>query len=399
MTVEVETRMLLRWLLPLLLAIPLALYGSSAGWSPLLVFILAALALLPLAGLIGAATAALAERLGPTVGGLLNATFGNAPELIIGILALAHGLNDVVRASIAGSVIGNSLLVLGTSMLVGGWRYRLQQFDARSAGHYAALLAIAVVGLAIPSAAALFGGSLRGGQALPTGDQLHLLSEIVAVLLLVSYAAFLAYAVFGVHAHAPAAAGVGNPAASAGDPAAAAAELAAELDKEPDVLPEWAPAWLQPRASALAGLAWLGAATVLTAIVSEALVGAIEPSAHAVGLSTFFIGLIVLPIVGNAAEHITAVQMALRNSMDATMAITAGSAIQVALLVAPVLVLVSSPVGHPVNFIFIPLELLIFALVAGLYALVSLDGESTWLEGVLLLVFYSIVATAAFFVP
>jgi Ca2+:H+ antiporter len=166
-----------------------------------------------------------------------------------------------------------------------------------------------------------------------------------------------------------------------------------------DPLPRWVPGPLHVNASLASALSWLGIATVLTAIASELLVSAIEPVAHEVRLSTFFIGLIVLPIVGNAGEHFSAIKQAANNQMNATMAITAGSAIQVALLVTPVLVLLSVPLGHPLTLLFIPLELVIFTLVALLYAIISLDGESTWMEGLLLLVFYAIVAVSAFFVP
>lgn len=402
-----------RWLTPALIAMPFAAVGAAAGWPPLLVFALSAVALVPLAGLIGAATESLAHRVSPVIGGLLNATFGNAAELIIGISALAAGLTSVVRASIAGSVIGNSLLVLGTSMLIGGWRFRLQRFNARDAGQYASLLAIAVVGLVIPTIAALLGGGLRVGQDVPASGQVQTLSDVVAVLLLVSYAAYLAHAVFGVRAGNAEPRGQGGENAD-GQTAALASEKPDD-DKSDSVShgegsttrrakpaeswPRWAPAWLRMESSPGAAVVWLAGATVLTAVMSETLVGAIEPVAHEVGLSAFFIGLIVIPIVGNAAEHTSAISMALRDSMDTTMAITAGSAIQVALLVAPVLVLISNFVGHPLTFVFIPLELAIFGLVALLYALISLDGESTWLEGLLLVVFYVIVGAAAFFVP
>src|SRR5260370_33508688 len=159
-----------RRLLLLILALPVAIAASTLRWSPILTFTLAALALIPLAGSIGEATAALAARLGSGIGGLLNATFGNAAELIIGLIALSHGLLDVVRASIAGSVIGNSLLVLGTSMLVGGWRYRLQRFDARAAGQYSSLLALAVAGLVVPTLVSWPGGAFSPGVATPPAD-------------------------------------------------------------------------------------------------------------------------------------------------------------------------------------------------------------------------------------
>jgi len=378
-------------LLILVLALPIAVYGNAAGWSPIFVFILAALTLVPLAGLISIATDFLARQLGSTIGGLLNATFGNAAELIIGIIALAHGLNDVVRASISGSVIGNSLLVLGTAMLAGGWRHREQRFDAGEAGRYASLLALAAVGLMIPTVAALLGGSLRGAGDIPSASQDHALSIVVAIALLIGYVGYIAHSIFGVRA---------KSVPGAGENVAPPTEKRRDApEPEAPFLPDWAPAWLQPAHSPLSGMLWLGAATVLTAVASEILVGAIEPVAQQIGLSTFFIGLIVLPIVGNAGEHFSAITMAVEDKMDATMAITAGSAIQVALLLAPVLVLVSNIFDRPLDFIFIPLELAIFALVALIYPIVSLDGQSTWLEGLLLLLFYIVVAASAFVIP
>ncbi|HEV2237397.1 MAG TPA: hypothetical protein VGR57_12115 [Ktedonobacterales bacterium] len=396
-----------RWLLGLVVALPFAVASSALGWSPLITFALAAVALVPLAGVIGEATEVLAERLGSTLGGLLNATFGNAAELIIGLFALAAGLQDVVRAAIAGSVIGNSLLVLGTSMLVGGWRHRLQRFNAAAAGQYASLLALAVAGLVVPTIVSWLGGAFAAGVDAPSADAMARLSVGIAVLLLLSYGAYLAHAVFGVRA-AP---------SGAADERALLAEIAAARERVAKAAqgsapttsaapgakaaPGWRAArvWLPPGKTPLAALLWLAGATALTAVASEALVGAIEPVAHTIGLSPFFIGLIVLPIVGNAAEHASAISMARRDDMSAALAITAGSAIQVALFLAPVLVIASVLMGQPLTLTFIPLELAIFALVALLFPLICLDGESTWLEGLQLVVFYVIVAAGAFVIP
>ncbi|HEY7983202.1 MAG TPA: hypothetical protein VID73_03480 [Ktedonobacterales bacterium] len=395
-----------RWLLALVVALPFAVASSALGWSPLVTFVLAAAALVPLAGVIGAATEVLAERLGSTLGGLLNATFGNAAELIIGLFALAAGLQDVVRASIAGSVIGNSLLVLGTSMLVGGWRHRLQRFNAAAAGQYASLLALAVAGLVVPTIVSWLGGAFVPGVDAPSADAIARLSVGIAVLLLLSYCAYLAHAVFGVRA-APSGAADERAllaevaAARAKDAQAAAAAAKAAPGAGPaGTAPRRDPrAWLPPGRSPLAALLWLAAATALTALASEVLVGAIEPVAHTIGLSPFFIGLIVLPIVGNAAEHTSAITFARRDDMNAALAITAGSAIQVALFVAPVLVIAGALMGQTLALTFIPLELAIFALVALLFPLICLDGESTWLEGMQLVLFYVIVAVGAFVIP
>src|SRR6184192_1574408 len=189
-----------RWLALLLLAVPAAIIARALHASPLLIFVLAALGIVPLAGLIGQSTEVLAEHLGQGIGGLLNATFGNAAEIIIGITALAAGLPEVVQASLAGSIIGNVLLVLGTAMLVGGWRYRRQQFQPRVAGQYAAMLVLAVIGMAIPSLLATIGESTRPGAIVVQGIELHELSIGVAIILLVCYAAYIAYTVFGLRA-------------------------------------------------------------------------------------------------------------------------------------------------------------------------------------------------------
>ena len=266
-----------RWLYLLLLAAPAAVLAQALHASPLATFVLAALGLVPLAGLIGLATEVLAEHLGHGIGGLLNATFGNAAEIIIGLTALAAGLPEVVRASLAGSIIGNALLVLGTAMLVGGCRYRRQQFSPRVAGQYAAMLALAVIGMAIPSLLATVGESTRPGAAVVRGSQLHQLSIGVAIILLVCYAAYIAYSVFGVRtSHDDV---LSREAATSGDEAGGPCDPA-----PPKVLEGEAPA--QQR-KALAGplatlAAWwrttlwlpiavLAGATTVTAVVSEVL--------------------------------------------------------------------------------------------------------------------------------
>jgi Ca2+:H+ antiporter len=414
-----------RWLYLLLIAAPLALILRAAGAGPLVVFIVAALGLVPLAGLIGLATEALAERVGPTIGGLLNATFGNAAEIIIGLAALAAGLPDVVRASLAGSIIGNSLLVLGTAMVVGGWRYRRQLFDARTAGQYASMLALVVVGLAIPSLLWTVGEGVGIGQVVVRGEEFHRLSIGVSVILLACYGAYIAYTVFGVRAHPDS---IMRPAVAEPE-----SDLEPDLDliqdaentvktrvsesgnSKPHRSARSAGSTRMPRRSTYAAfsarftelwhagvwlpIAVLAAVTVTTAFVSEALVGTIEPLADQVGLNPFFVGLIVLPIVGNAAEHFTAITAASHDHMEIAMAITAGSSIQIALLATPVLVLAGAFMAAPLDLNFSLLEVAIFGFVAGLYALISLDGESTWLEGVLLAAFYLILAVGTFFAP
>ena len=394
-----------RWLYLLLLAVPVAVLAEALHAPPLASFVLASLGLVPLAGLIGLSTEVLAERFGQRIGGLLNATFGNAAEIIIGLTALAAGLPEVVRASLAGSIIGNVLLVLGSSMLVGGWRYRRQQFDPRAAGQYSAMLALVVIGMAIPSLLATVGESTRPGAAVVRGNELHQLSIGIALILLVCYTAYIAYSVFGVRASrmdklpisAPA---VGNDVGSiqgAGHASALAVETAPTPRAASVQLLATLAAWW--RTTLWLPIAVLAGVTAVTAVVSEVLVSTIEPVAHQIGLSPFFVGLIILPIVGNAAEHFSAITSAARNHMEISMAITAGSSIQIALLAAPILVLAGPLVGVPLDLNFSLLEVALFGLVTGLYALISLDGESTWLEGLLLCAFYLILAVGTFFTP
>ncbi len=394
-----------RWLYLLLLAAPVAVLAEALHAAPLASFVLAALGLIPLAGLIGFATEALAERLGHGIGGLLNATFGNAAEVIIGLTALAAGLPEVVRASIAGSIIGNVLLVLGSAMLLGGWRYRRQQFNPRTAGQYAAMLALVVIGMAIPSLLATVGESTRPGAEVVSGNELHQLSIGIAIILLACYAAYIAYSVFGVRAYHEDAlptsgATAGNHAAVNSDPISTTAPAVEAPTKQratnTGLLASLATWW---RTTLWLPIVVLAAATAVTAVVSEVLVSTIEPLTHQIGLNPLFVGLIVLPIVGNAAEHFSAITSATRNHIEISMAITAGSSIQIALLAAPILVLAGPIIGVPLDLNFSLLEVALFGLVTGLYALISLDGESTWLEGLLLCVFYMILAVGTFFTP
>src|SRR5439155_15061617 len=308
-----------RWLALLLLAVPAAIIARALHASPLLIFVLAALGIVPLAGLIGQSTEVLAEHLGQGIGGLLNATFGNAAEIIIGLTALAAGLPQVVQASLAGSIISNVLLVLGTAMLIGGWRYRRQQFQPRVAGQYAAMLALAVIGMAIPALLDTIGESTRPGAIVVRGVELHELSIGVAIILLACYAAYIAYTVFGLRASREDMLSQSNS-KSENDTGgkhdinhtkAPNVDVAARQQRDErnplTLLAKWwkTTLWLP--------IAALAAATAVTAVISEVLVSTIEPLTHQIGLSPFFVGLIILPIVGNAAEHFSAITSAYHN--------------------------------------------------------------------------------------
>ncbi|MBS0451754.1 MAG: calcium/proton exchanger [Proteobacteria bacterium] len=359
----------------LLLFVPISIAAEHFyAQQHLLVFLTAAVAILPLAGWMSRATENLAEHTGEGIGGLLNATFGNAAELIIAFAALRAGLHDVVKASIAGSIIGNILLVLGASMFAGGLRHAEQTYNAAGTRSQATLLTLSAIALVLPAAySAAVGRGIAQGLPTLSGDLSHnvvLLSMSIAVVLLVVYALFL---VFSLITHASLFAG-----------------SAAHGDAQ-DASPPW---------SLHKSLLILAAATAAIAWVSEILVGAIEPTAHEFGLSSVFVGVFVVAILGNAAEHASAITAAMKNRMDLSLAIAIGSSVQVALFVAPVLVLASLWVGPtPMDLVFpaglvatVLLSVLITGQVAG-------DGRSDWLRGVLLLAVYLIFGLAFFFVP
>ncbi len=327
----------------------------------LLVFVASAIAILPLAGLMGRATEQLAERMGEGVGGLLNATFGNAAELIIALAALRAGLHDVVKASIVGSIIGNILLVLGAAMLAGGLRYPEQRYNPAGARSQATMLTLAAIALILPAAVR------RVFSSEPEG--LGTLSVSISVVLLLVYGAYL---VFSLVTHTALFSG-----------------SHAEEDRESE------PAWTVGRSVAV-----LAVATVLVAWISEIMVRAIEPTAHEIGLSNVFVGVFVVAILGNAAEHATAITAATRNRMDLSLSIAIGSSAQVALFVAPVLVLASLLFGpRPLDLAFpgglvlmVLLSVLIMGQVAG-------DGRSDWLKGVQLLAVYVVFGLTYYFMP
>ena len=355
------------------------------------IFVCSAIGLIPLAALIGRATEDLEYYVGPIAGGLLNATFGNAPELIIGIFALQQGLLSVVKASITGSVISNILLVLGSSLAIGGWRWGKQYFSARDAGQYSTMLVLAVASLLIPLTASLSIKNIRDVQPL---------SVAIAVVLLIVYALYLATHVFHVRSTRRNPTQRGQHNTSSTEP-----EEAAEAETEVETTAVTGN--LNPRAvdeQRVPPKPWLIAlilfvTTIGTAWNSELLVGAIKPVTLQLGWSQVFIGLVIIPIIGNAAEHSSALYIAVKDRIDLSMAIAAGSSIQVATFVAPLLVLISLFFATHLDLVFQPLELVIMGLAALLFALISLDGESSWLAGVQLVALYLIACIVFFFIP
>ena len=350
------------WLSALLLLAPVVVILERLGAGELVVFVVAALAIIPLAGIIGHATEDVALHTGPGIGGFLNATLGNAVELIIAFLALRAGLHEVVKASIAGSILGNVLLVLGLAMLAGGFNRVRQRFNRTAAGASAAMLALAASALVMP---AIFQFSIFGRLDEPD-PQIRSISLLVAIVLIAVYAASLW---FSLRTH--------------GDLFSAADDQGHGT----------------PAMTLWGGVAVLVLATLITAVVAEILVGSLESATHALGLTEFFVGAVVVAVVGNAAEHSTAVTVAMRDKMDLAVGIAVGSATQVALLVAPVLVLASFAIGQPMTLVFTALEIVAIFLSVVAVAIVSLDGESNWFEGVQLLGLYAIVAAVFFFVP
>jgi Ca2+:H+ antiporter len=346
----------------LLVFVPAAIVANAMHAGPVLIFCLAALAIIPLSGYLGRATEEIAVYTGPTMGGLLNATLGNLAELIIAILALNAGLVDLVKASITGSILGNLLLVLGAAQLAGGLRHKVQRFSVALAGLSISLLVVAVIGLVIP---AMF---------LTTHpDPSHVLTRKVSVgiagLLIVGYALSLVYSM-GTHRS------VFAEGPDVANEAHASDHAGWSLRRSIGVL-----------LGSAAFVGWL----------SEILVGSTEAAIHGVGLSQVFVGIIVVPIIGNAAEHSSAVLMAMRNRMDLAVSIAIGSSAQVALLIAPVLVFVGLALGQPMDLAFSAFEVVAVGLAVAVATSVIRDAESHWLEGAFLLLVYGMLAVAFFF--
>ena len=347
-----------RWRLLLLAAVPVSMLLGYVLHAPAVwVFLTACLGVLPLAGFMGDATEHLAHRTGPTVGGLLNATFGNAAELIIALMALRAGLVELVKASITGSILGNLLLIMGLAIIAGGAGRSELKFNRTNAGMSASMLALAVVALAFP---ALY--HAVHPEAAARAAELRM-SEAVALILILTYGCSL---LFTLRTHRALFGGEAHP-----------------LD---------VPVWSTRKAVLV-----LAAATVGVAVESELLVHAATAATETLRLSPMFLGLIIIPIIGNAAEHAAAVVLSRKGQIDLGLQIALGSSTQVALLVAPMLVFASVLMGRSMNLVFTPFEVLALGMATGVTAIITLDGESHWFEGVQLLAVYLLVAVGAFF--
>lgn len=349
----------MKMLYALLIFVPLAIGGRLFHASPLLIFAFSALAILPLAGILGAATEEVAAHTGPTLGGLLNATLGNFAELVIAGFALNAGLVNLVKASITGSILGNLLLVLGAAQLAGGVKYETQRINPKLVGLNSTLLTVAVLGLVLP---AIFHSLHPDPARVATLN----VSEWVSGLLILGYALSIFYS---MHTHKRL-----FHEAAAEDHAAHGAN------------------W-----SLRKSIATLVVAALAIGVMSEILVSSTEEAVKTLGLSEIFVGLILIPIIGNAAEHSSAVLMAMKNRMDLAVGIAVGSSIQVALLVAPLLVFLGLLLGQPMDLAFTSMEVVSVGLAVMVASSVMRDAESDWLEGSFLLIAYAAIAVTFFF--
>lgn len=363
----------MKYLRYLLVFVPLAVVAELLEWNPLLIFIFSCVALIPLAGLLGEATEELAIHTGPKIGGLLNATLGNAAELIITIVALSQGQYDLVKASITGSILGNLLLILGASLLLGGLRHGTQKFDRTLTGVSATMMTLAVIGLIVPTLFELLHeinlGRLDVFNTNVNDPALNTLSLWVAGVLIVLYILSLVFTFRTPQREEHA--GVDDHSEEEGAHKA--------------------------KGSVPISLGVLAASTIAIVFLSEFLVGAVEPVVESLGVSKLFLGIIIIPIVGNVAEHIVGVQVALKNKMDLSLSISLGSSMQVALFVAPLLVFISLLFGPELTLFFSLFEVVALTLAVFCATLVSVDGESNWLEGMQLLAVYVVMALGFYF--
>jgi Ca2+:H+ antiporter len=353
----------LAWLL--YATIPIALFLQFTHGNVVAQFIFSCIAVLPIAAWIGHGTEHLAHRLGPTYGALLNATFGNFAEMVIAIVAIRQGYLDVVRASLSGSILGNLLFVAGLAMLMGGWKRQSQKFNSLAAEAQGGQLILAVASVLVP---ALF---FRTALEAHHPELIHQVSLGTAAILLLSYLLGL-YFTFKTHRKRLNESAIGD--------------THEEIEQHE--------VWSSKKAT----LVLLGASTLM-AFVAEGLVHAVHQAGQAWGLNEVFLGFVVLAIVGNAAEHSTAVVLAMRGRMDVALNISMQSSVQIALFVTPALVFLSYALGHPMDLIFSPFEILALVLGVAVFSYLIIDGETNWYEGVQLLAVYALIAIAMYFFP
>lgn len=365
----------MKWLRYLLIFVPLAFIAEFFLHNPVLIFVFSCIALVPLAGLLGEATEELAIHTGPQVGGLLNATLGNAAELIITIVALNQGKIELVKASITGSILGNLLLILGLSLLLGGVRHGIQHFDRQAAGVAASMMTLAVIGLIVPTLFEVLReiqlGQLEVFNTTIQDPPLEYLSLGVAAILIITYILSLVFS-------------FQQPERSTGGHSG--------VDDHSTEAETHTAKW-----SVRTAVGVLIVSTLAIVFLSEFLVGAVEPVVERLGVSEIFLGVIIIPLVGNVAEHIVGVQVAAKNKMDLSLAISLGSSMQIALFVAPLLVFIGLLMGQEFTLFFSLFEVAVLTVSVMLASLIALDGESNWLEGTQLLAVYVIIALGFFF--
>ena len=369
-----------RLLIGLLIFVPISIAAQVLEWGDLVVFTTSALAIVPLAAWMGTATEEIAVFVGPSLGGLMNATFGNATELIIALLALRAGLVEVVKASITGSIMGNLLLVMGLAMLLGGVRFKEQHFQPVVARVNASSMNLAVIAILLPAAVQFTSKGL-------STTTLQNLSIAVAIVLILVYGLTL---LFSMKTHS-----------YLYDVGVASAEEAAGERSTESSPAEIGTTKVSGHATEGLGL-WIGVllvATLVVAFESELLVSSLEAATEQLGLTPLFTGVILLPIIGNAAEHTTAVTVAMKNKMDLCVSVAVGSSLQIALFVAPVLVLAGWAMGQPMDLEFNPFELVAVTVAVLIANSISSDGLSNWLEGTLLLAAYAVLGLAFYFHP
>jgi Ca2+:H+ antiporter len=351
----------MRWQWPMLAFVPISVLLAIFHAPPVWIFLCSCLAIVPLAGLMGHATEELAKYRGQAIGGLMNATFGNATELIIAIVAVMNGEVDVVRASLIGSIVGNLLLVLGLSALLGGLKFKEQQFSKDAAGTHSSMMTIAVISLLVP---AIF---VRSVPHIHEGDvRVESLSLWVGAVLIALYIFGL---VFALRTHQSA------------------------------FVPREEEAHEPPTMKQSQAILMLLASTIVIAVESELLVHSIGPVVQVLHMSKLFLGIILIPIIGNAAEHSTAVTTAIKNKMDISLNIAVSSATQIAMFVAPIIIFVSAVTTSHVTILFSNVELITVVVAVVITGQVTRDGKTNWLEGAQLLAAYIIIALAFFYIP
>jgi Ca2+:H+ antiporter len=373
----------------LLTFVPISIAAHFLGWGDLIVFVTACLGIVPLAGWMGQATEEIAVVLGPSWGGLLNATFGNATELIIALVALNKGLVNVVKSSLTGSIIGNLLLVMGLSMFLGGLKFKEQTFQPIVARVNASSMNLAVIAILLPTVVGLTSEGM--GEA-----PLQHLSDAVAIVLIAVYGLTLLFSM-KTHAYLHDVGVAVGTAERAPEMAAAPADSTAPAASGESAVGKHSMGEHRPNLTLWVSV--LMVATLLVAVESELLVDALEVATEEIGLTQLFTGVILLPIIGNAAEHATAVTVAMKDKMDLSVSVSVGSSLQIALFVAPVWVLAGWWLDQPMDLNFGPFELVSVTVAVLIANSISGDGRSNWLEGILLLAAYLVVGLAFFFMP